>query len=202
MIDEIEECEEIKEVEKVSTLEIKQNSFKQDVKVHNPPSLKTLAYQTVKKHPILFFQLHGMELPQEIEIDNKIVKEFIAEKYKQAEKNHALRVEARTEEIKDKYRAFTTDSCFIKSMAFMGGLLFGGIHLGITIPVLNAIDADGDTQATSYALTIVSFIVGNCVGMCFAGKTAKALAECFTPKVPERTVDLEEIAIEYQSIRR
>lgn len=55
MIDEIEECEEIKEVEKVSTLEIKQNSFKQDVKVHNPPSLKTLAYQTVKNIRFYFF---------------------------------------------------------------------------------------------------------------------------------------------------
>ncbi|ASQ46716.1 hypothetical protein [Legionella clemsonensis] len=190
--------EEIAEVADIT----KDLSIKKAVKIANPPSLKELAYETIKREkPSLFFSLQDMEVPAEIK--NNPVEAFIADKIKQAEKNYSLKVEERKKTVEAVKKELITDRCFVKSVAFMGGLLVTGLYLGITIPVLKAVDADAEARATCYALTIVSFIVGNCVGMCFAGKTAKALAECTTPKVAQEVaVDLEEIATEYQSMRR
>ncbi|CEK09896.1 hypothetical protein [Legionella hackeliae] len=165
------------------------SSNKKKEKTEKVPTLKMLAAQAVKKsNPLLFFQLN-MELSPEIQ--QKYVEEPKKEIIKKAEEIYLEKEQKRSEKVEKKRENLSTHECFVKGMSCVGGIVLTGIYLAVAIPVLNAIKADTNTQATTYALTIVVYTVGNCFGMCFASKTAKLLVECCTPKVSPEVVDLE-----------
>ncbi|ASQ46710.1 hypothetical protein [Legionella clemsonensis] len=163
-------------------------------KVYNPPSLKQLACETIKRtNPILFFQLRDLEISSDIK-NISLIEPVIT----QAEKNYLAKVRVRTKEVEYKTNKLANNCCFVKTMGFLGVAAFSSAYFGIAMPVLRTIDADAETIKLVYVLSLCCIILGGVAGIGATGKIAKLITECGTPKVSTKEIEaLKEIVTEY-----
>lgn len=164
--------------------------------LYNPPSLKQLACETIKRtNPFLFFQLRDLALTLDIK-NPSFIKPVIA----QAEKEYLAKVKLRTEEVTYKTNMLANNCCFVKTMGFLGVAVFSSVYFGIVTPLLQAIDADAETVKLVYVLSLLCIILGGVAGIGMADKMAKLITECRTPQVSNKEIkELNEIVTEFHA---